>query len=28
MLMGRIEIIAWLVMLYPGTWFGRRMEEI
>jgi trk system potassium uptake protein TrkH len=27
MLMGRLEIIAWLVMLYPGTWFGRRMEE-
>ncbi len=27
MLMGRLEIIAWLVMLYPGTWFGNRMEE-
>jgi trk system potassium uptake protein TrkH len=26
MLMGRLEIIAWLVMLYPGTWFDRRME--
>ncbi len=26
MLMGRLEIIAWLVMLNPGTWFGRRME--
>jgi trk system potassium uptake protein TrkH len=26
MLLGRLEIIAWLVMLYPGTWFGRRME--
>jgi trk system potassium uptake protein TrkH len=26
MLMGRLEIIAWLVMLYPGTWFGRRTE--
>jgi trk system potassium uptake protein TrkH len=26
MLMGRFEIIAWLVMLYPGTRFGRRME--
>ncbi|MBN1613341.1 MAG: TrkH family potassium uptake protein [Deltaproteobacteria bacterium] len=26
MLMGRLEIMAWLVMLYPGTWFGRRME--
>lgn len=28
MLMGRLEIIAWLVMLYPGTWFGKRMEGI
>ncbi|MBU0682090.1 MAG: TrkH family potassium uptake protein [Proteobacteria bacterium] len=28
MMMGRLEIIAWLVMLYPGTWFGRRMEEL
>jgi len=28
MLMGRLEIIAWLVILYPGTWFGRRMEGI
>ncbi|AGF77543.1 Trk-type K+ transport system, membrane component [Desulfocapsa sulfexigens DSM 10523] len=27
MLMGRLEIIAWLMMIYPGTWFGRRMEE-
>jgi len=27
MLMGRLEIIAWLVMLYPGTWIGTRMEE-
>lgn len=27
MLMGRLEIVAWLVILYPGTWFGRRMEE-
>jgi trk system potassium uptake protein TrkH len=26
MLMGRLELIAWLVLLYPGTWFGRRME--
>jgi trk system potassium uptake protein TrkH len=26
MLMGRLEIIAWLVILYPGTWFGRKME--
>ena len=26
MLMGRLEIIAWLVLCYRGTWFGRRME--
>ena len=26
MLMGRLEIMAWLVVFYPGTWFGRRME--
>jgi trk system potassium uptake protein len=26
MLMGRLELIAWFVLLYPGTWFGRRME--
>ncbi|MBU1708367.1 MAG: TrkH family potassium uptake protein, partial [Proteobacteria bacterium] len=26
MLLGRLEIIAWLVMLYPGSWLGRRME--
>ena len=26
MLLGRLEIIAWLVVLFPGTWFGRRME--
>ena len=26
MLMGRLEIIVWFVLLYPGTWFGRRME--
>jgi trk system potassium uptake protein TrkH len=24
MLMGRLEIIAWLVFLYPRTWFGNR----
>lgn len=24
MLMGRLEIVAWLVFLYPGTWIGRR----
>jgi trk/ktr system potassium uptake protein len=27
MLMGRLEIIAWLVMFYPHTWFGKRMED-
>lgn len=26
MLMGRLEIITWFVLLYPGSWFGRRME--
>lgn len=26
MLLGRLEILAWLVVLYPGTWIGRRME--
>jgi trk system potassium uptake protein TrkH len=26
MLMGRLELIAWLVLLSPVTWFGRRME--
>lgn len=24
MLMGRLEIVAFLVLLYPGTWLGRR----
>jgi trk system potassium uptake protein TrkH len=27
MLLGRLEIIAWLVLLYPGTWIRRRLEE-
>jgi len=26
MLLGRLEIIALLVVLYPGTWLGKRME--
>jgi len=26
MLLGRLEIIAWLVLLSPRTWFGRRRE--
>jgi trk system potassium uptake protein TrkH len=28
MLLGRLEILAWLVLLYPGTWWGRRMEGV
>jgi trk system potassium uptake protein TrkH len=27
MLVGRLEIFAWLVMVYPGSWIGRRLEE-
>lgn len=27
MLLGRLEIFAWLVLVYPGTWFGKRLEE-
>ncbi len=27
MLMGRLELVAWLVLLYPRTWIGQRMEE-
>ncbi|MFO7812962.1 MAG: potassium transporter TrkG [Pelovirga sp.] len=27
MLLGRLEIMAWLVMLYPRTWVGLRVEE-
>nr|WP_282560194.1 potassium transporter TrkG [Motilimonas cestriensis] len=27
MLLGRLEIMAWLVVIYPRTWFGRRMED-
>jgi trk system potassium uptake protein TrkH len=26
MLLGRLEIFAWLILLSPGTWFGKRME--
>jgi trk system potassium uptake protein TrkH len=26
MLLGRLEIIAWLVLFYPRTWIGRRLE--
>lgn len=28
MLLGRLEIMAWLAMIYPGMWFGRRMEGV
>jgi trk system potassium uptake protein TrkH len=27
MLLGRLEIITWLVLFYPRTWIGRRLEE-
>ncbi|MGD8801486.1 MAG: potassium transporter TrkG [Desulfobacterales bacterium] len=27
MLLGRLEILAWLVLVFPGTWFGKRLEE-
>lgn len=26
MLLGRLEVVAFLVLLYPPTWFGRRAE--
>jgi trk system potassium uptake protein len=26
MLLGRLEILAWLVMVYPKTWIGRRLS--
>lgn len=26
MLAGRLEIVALLIVLYPGTWFGKRVE--
>ena len=26
MLMGRLEFVAWIVLLYPGTWFARRIK--
>jgi len=25
MLLGRLEILAWLIMVYPRTWIGRRL---
>jgi len=27
MLLGRLEIVAWLVFFYPGTWVGKRKED-
>ena len=27
MLLGRLEILAWVVMLTPGTWLGQRLEK-
>lgn len=27
MLLGRLEILVWLVVLNPGTWLGRHAEE-
>jgi trk system potassium uptake protein TrkH len=27
MLAGRLEIVALLIVLYPGTWFGKRTES-
>ena len=27
MLLGRLEIFPWLVVFYPGTWFGQYLEE-
>jgi len=26
MLLGRLEIVAWIILVYPRTWIGRRME--
>lgn len=26
MLMGRLEIVAWIVLFYPKTWIGKRAE--
>lgn len=28
MLLGRLEVVAVLVMLYPGTWIGKRDESL
>jgi trk system potassium uptake protein TrkH len=26
MLLGRLEIVAWMIIFYPKTWYGRRMQ--
>ncbi|MGE0683593.1 MAG: TrkH family potassium uptake protein [Candidatus Binatia bacterium] len=28
MLLGRLEIVAWLVLIYPSTWLGKRAERV
>jgi trk system potassium uptake protein TrkH len=28
MLLGRLEILALLVVLYPPTWLGRRIKDL
>ena len=28
MLLGRVEIVALLIVLYPRTWFGKRTESL
>jgi trk system potassium uptake protein TrkH len=27
-LLGRLEVVAALVLVYPSTWIGRRSEEV
>ncbi len=27
MLLGRVELVAWMVILYPRTWWGRRAKS-
>ena len=28
MLLGRLEVVALLVVLYPGTWIGKRDQSL
>jgi len=28
MLLGRMEVVAVLVLLYPGTWIGKRDQSL